>query len=191
MKDEWLIKGHLSNTKFKKGAVVALSGDGTQFNTTIKDNMSFGMNLPGNTTYALYFIMPQEFNFSPQSQSEDIYAVLCYENGLLGESETLRLPHPTFYPVLDLGVIDIKGRHAYPGRSPSTVLDFDFDGIVDAKDPDDQNDGLNDKEQKTKAESVKVCLANNGHYSEKTIHLSKLLPFLDQGAIIGPCPKNK
>lgn len=192
MRDEWLIKGRLSNQNYKQGEVVALGLDGTRYRTVIQDGLRFGLNLPGNATYALYFITPiNNGDDGPMSdtQNRPPFAVLSFENGALGESETLRLPETNFNPTLDLGIIDIKGSHAYPARSPSTLLDFDYDGMLDISDPDDQNDNINDKEQKKELEEVTICsIVTQGH-QERNVHLSELLPYLDQGASIGPCPK--
>lgn len=195
MRDEWLIKGRLSNENYKQGEVVALGLDGTRYRTVIQNNLQFGLNLPGNATYALYFITPianmaEGMGFNNNTRSP--FAVLSFEDGTLGESETLRLPETNFNPTIDLGIVDIKGNHAYPARSPSTLLDFDYDGILDVSDTDDQNDTLNDKAQKKDIEEVIICTAvANSHYQERTVHLSELLPYLDQGASMGPCPKSK
>lgn len=189
MRDNWLIKGQLSNPSFKQGAVVALGMDGTRHLTKIKDTMKFGINVPGNATYALYFILPPDSSFAPEINNQPTYAVLTYENGNLGESETLRLPDTNFYPIIDLGIVDIKGHHAYPAISPCGILDFDNDGILDLVDLDDQNDGLNDVEQKRELEEVTICMRGTQKLQQKNVHLSELLPYLDQGAFVGPCKK--
>jgi len=187
MRDEWLLKGRLSNPNYKKGKVVALALDGTRHNSDIGENLGFGINLPGNAIYAIYFITPKN---TPNKNNQNTFAVLSFEDGQLGESETLRLPETNFDPTLDLGIIDIKGSHAYPGRSPSTLLDFDYDGLKDALDHDDQNDSLDDKKQKEMLESVTICIQVVGQSpKDGNVHLSELLPYLDQGAILGPCPK--
>lgn len=190
MHDEWLIKGRLSNSSFHKGEVVALGMNGTRYRTRIKENSTFGLSLPGSAVYALYFILPYENSKNENSSNAPAYAVLTYENGVLGESETIRLPETNLFPMLDLGIVDIKGHHAYPAHNPSNMLDFDHDGIFDILDLDDQNDGIDDKKQRENWERVTICYYGFSQAGqEKIVHLSELLPYLDQGAIIGSCRK--
>lgn len=206
-RDNWLVSGQIASPSYSKGEVVALGMDGLSYRTAIADNSDFVLELPGNSTYALYFLPVS--NIGQQdvvSASEFINGVVGAETQKLtgallsfedspdvGLRDTLRLPKPLndASATLSLGEIDIKadtiGARAYPTKNPASQLDFDYDGINDASDNDDQNDGLNDKDQNA-AERIEVC-----HFTAKdqgkteSLPLSSLLNHLNHGDVVGPC----
>lgn len=208
-RDEWLITGRVSSALYGSGRVIALNMDGTRYITNIKEDRSFGIDLPGSSTYVLYFLSGDKnarskeidtdifpptpglsANISPSFDRPN-FAVLSFEDGPdVGESETLRLPEPLINAFIDLGLVDIKGKNAYPAHNPSLVLDYDYDGIPDIADLDDQNDNLPDAIQKKKLEEIIICKARRGQKSEELkVPFANLLLHLDNGAALGSCPK--
>jgi|HubBroStandDraft_4_1064222.scaffolds.fasta_scaffold312717_2 hypothetical protein len=189
LRDEWLVKGYLVSEAMVNGQILALALDGTRYRTGVDNEMRFGLELPGNATYALYFVMP---DYSV-GKTDPNFAVLSFENGPdMGESQTLRLPAIVLDAELNLGLVDIKGNYAYPANNPAYLVDFDHDGIPDIADRDDQNDGLSDKKQKAALEEIAICKPTADKLGqEKNIEFANILPHLAKGARFGRCPKRQ
>lgn len=184
-RDEWLIVGNISDADFYPKEILALGVDGTRYRTSIQSDLSFALQLPGRSLYAFYVIPDPTKNASPA-------AILTFDDGrYMDPSDVLRLPKPTLSALLDLGSLDIKRGQALPTRNPSRELDFDEDGLVDIMDPEDQNDGLNDKKQKWQNEKVGICHVEKEHKIFKFVPLSTLLGHLQHGDKIGSCATQK
>ena len=199
--DSWLVTGQISNDGYGGGEVLALALDGMRYRSRVDQNQAFAIQLPGNSSYALYFLGAPDLESEVSSGSDDIAAVakthqrlnkeaLLYfeESPDIGIRNTLRLPKVLFNSVISLGQVDIKGDQAFPTINPSLNLDFDNDGINDFADLDDQNDGLSDLPQKQSTERIEIC-----HFNEKdqgktiAVSLSDLYTHVEDGDILGPC----
>jgi len=174
----WILAGRLLKQSNAK-EIIAIGVDGTLYRTEPNEQGYFGLELPGNNTYAIHFITP-------------IVAILKYEDSKnIGMRDTLRLPPTTNHGSwLNLGQIDIKEEDAFPTINPAIYLDFDKDGQSDFTDIDDQNDGLDDRYQRAETEQVIVC-----HYEDDDqnvgrstkIFLSSLYIHLKHGDQMGIC----
>lgn len=200
--DAWRISGRLTSSDYSNGEIVALGMDGTRYRTAIAEDNSFGIELPGNSTYAVYFL-PQsgigkddvvsasEFinGAVGTDTNQDHWAVLNFEDSAeIGLRDTLRLPSAIFNHTLDFGEVDIKGNKAFPTINPASRLDFDGDGINDSADLDDQNDGLHDADQRLESERVDIChFTSSGKGSTHNISFSELFSHLNRGDIVGQC----
>lgn len=200
--DDWLVFGAVSTQGFAGGEVVAIGMDGSRYRSTIADDQSFGIDLPANSTFAVYFVAPKAQGNQPGVAASEFVnaavaprmartqaALLTFEESAeIGLRNTLRLPKVMGKNELDLGEIDIKNLMAYPTINPATVLDFDNDGLNDFSDTDDQNDGLLDKMQKDMIERVQIChiTSKNGGVSEN-VPLSGLFEHMEHGDTMGPC----
>lgn len=200
--DDWLVFGAVSTQGFAGGEVVAIGMDGSRYRSTIADDQSFGIELPANSTFAVYFVTPKaqgnqpgvaasEFvnaAIGPRMAKTQVALLTFEESAEIGLRNTLRLPKVMGKNELDLGEIDIKNQAAYPTINPATVLDFDNDGLNDFSDTDDQNDGLLDKMQKDMIERVQICHtgSKNGGVSEN-VPLSGLFEHMEHGDTMGPC----
>ncbi len=183
--NNWLITGRMAEADFALGEIVALALNGTRHHAEITAHESFRLNLPGNNTYALYFLpLPN----TKTSTKPGASALLTFEESEeVGMRDTLRLPKATNNANLDLGAISIKGDFAYASNNPSLKLDFDNDGINDFQDRDDQNDGLPDTQQNSEIEQISIC-----HNSQMLkLSLTTLLTHIDHGDHIGPCDSKK
>lgn len=196
-KDEWLISGSLTDPHFANGELIALSLDGTRYRTKIGTDRSFGIELPGSNTYAVYFVPPviekkpdpfsvSDFIKGNPETAAGLEALLSYEDSQ-EIRDTLRLPAVIFDHTLSLGEIDIKDSYAFPTSNPANTLDFDSDGLNDYADPDDQNDGLNDREQRLQTERIEVCHYSKGKGALQSIPLPDLLHHLNHGDNLGQC----
>jgi len=184
-RDNWLIVGNIGDPDFYPKEILALGADGTRYRTSIQNDLTFALELPGNSIYAFYVIPDPKKNKSTA-------AILTFDDGrTMDPSDVLRLPKPTLDAWLDLGSIDIKRGQALPTRNPSRVLDFDEDGLVDILDPEDQNDGLNDKKQKWQGEKIGICHVEKNHKKFIFAPLSTLLTHLQHGDKIGSCGSKK
>lgn len=175
---DWHITGRLNDENYAQGTIIAVFGDGTQRKSTISDELSFSFTLPQNSVSALHFFPGPE-----SSESKSSSAILSFsEEQDRGMRDTLRLAKPTPLGSLNLGTVSIKGEFAYPSMNPALRLDFDQDGIADAKDRDDDNNGILDVSEND--QSVLIC-----HQKESTlaIELSSLLPHLMHEDVIGRC----
>lgn len=189
-RDEWAISGRMGTGGYRQGKILALGIDGTRYSSTIHSDNFFSIQLPGNTTYALHFMAPPQ---GEEGTTRANTAILTFDSGRdVGKSDTLRLPKPTQYPYLDLGIIDIKHKTAFSTQNPSRQLDADMDGIEDFFDPDDQNDGLSDEDQKFRLELVGICHKEKGKEPKSMrVPLSSLLNHLNHRDSFGPCQKHK
>jgi hypothetical protein len=184
-RDQWLIVGNVGDPDFYPKEILALGVDGVRYRTSIQSDYTFSLELPGNSIYAFYVIPDPAKNTSPA-------AILTFDDGrYMDQSDVLRLPKPTLNPWLDLGSLDIKRGKAMPTRNPSLMLDFDEDGLVDILDPEDQNDGLNDKRQKWEREKVGICHVEKKNKKFIFTPLATLLGHLQHGDKIGSCSFKK
>lgn len=184
-KNEWIVTGKVTDKNFANGRVMAIGMDGTRFLSKINKDNTFGIELPGNNTLALYFLSAQE----AQNPGVRNASMLTFEESSdVGMTESLRLPDVMFDRNLSLGEIDIKGDKAFCTVNPASTLDFDMDGVVDGKDTDDQNDGLNDLDQRKSLEHVNICHFTSESSGEtKTVPISQIFTHVDHGDTIGPC----
>ena len=200
--DEWQIFGRIATPGYQKGELIAVGMDGSRYRTEIEGNSTFGMELPGNSSYAVYFFPSSGLkkpNIIAASEvangalgpdlGQDGWALLHFEDSPeFGMRDTLRLPKVIVDHQLNFGEIDIKGNHAFPTINPAGTLDFDGDGIADSIDPDDQNDGLNDSDQKLELERVEIChYTSNERGAQELIPLSLLFTHLNHGDTVGSC----
>jgi hypothetical protein len=204
--DDWLVSGKMSSTGYGDGEIVAIGMDGNRYRSTIAPDQNFDIELPGNSTYAIYFVPAKprgERNIGSASEFIDTMsgpkntktmpALLMFEDSFeIGLRNTLRLPKVITNRYLDLGEIDIKNRQAFPTNNPSSILDFDSDGINDFADQDDQNDGLSDKMQRDQLERVEIChFTSKNTGSTQNIPLSGLYEHMEHGDTFGPCINSK
>lgn len=179
--DEWMVVGNIANPEFYPKEILALGADGTRYRTNINADLTFSLQLPGNSIYAFY-VVPEP------TKTAQSAAILTFDDGRnMDQSDILRLPKPTLNAWLDLGSLDIDSSQAIPTRNPSRLLDFDEDGLVDIFDPEDQNDGLDDNKQKWESQKVGIC-----HKEKRTkkfifVQLAILLIHLQHGDIVGSC----
>jgi hypothetical protein len=179
--DEWIVLGNIADPQFYPKEILALGADGTRYRTSINADLSFSLQLPGNSLYAFYVVPDPTKTALPA-------AILTFDDGrFMDQSDILRLPKPTLNALLDLGSLDIENGQAFPTRNPSRILDFDEDGLVDIFDPEDQNDGLNDNEQKWENQKVGICHKEKRHKKLMFVQLSTLLIHLQHGDIVGSC----
>lgn len=208
-KSEWLVTGIVANAGYAYGEVLALGLDGTRFHSPIDDRQRFGIELPDNATYAIYFFpspgVPPDTKNSGSDNIDVIDvgggrkevrqpgALLSFdESGDIGLRNSLRLPKVIDTRRLFLGEVDIKGNAAFPTRNPASQLDFDGDGLVDDLDNDDQNDGLVDITQMLKQEQIEIChVTSENSGKTHTVPLSVALPHLLHGDGVGPCRKKR
>lgn len=182
-RDEWLITGNIADPDFYPKEILALGVNGIRYRTNIQSDLSFALELPGHSLYAFYVIPDPTKNRAPA-------AILTFDDGRnMDQSDVLRLPKPTLDAWLDLGSLDIKRGKAMPTRNPSRALDFDEDGLADILDPEDQNDGLNDKKQKWQNEKVGICHVEKENKKFIFVPLSTLLSHLQHGDEVGSCSK--
>jgi hypothetical protein len=201
--DDWLVSGTVTSPIYTHGEVLALGMDGMRYRSEIRANNTFGIALPGNSTYAFYFFPPSKIGKEDVvSASEFIDAATSvntpYNPGALlhfedspeiGIRNTLRLPKVLLNSHLALGEIDIKQDQAFPTINPATNLDFDSDGINDFADIDDQNDAIPDDDQLNHQEKIEIChVQTQTGYKTNVIPFSHLLHHLNHGDIVGPCP---
>jgi hypothetical protein len=199
-KDDWAVFGKITKGGYANGQIVAIGMDGNSYVSGIAQNQSFQIELPGNATYAIYFIPAS--NYQEQEASEFVNSVvgttntseapalLCFEESKeIGIRNTLRLPQIISNAYLDLGEIDVKQNHAFPTKNPALALDFDNDGINDFTDLDDQNDGLSDKQQKDLLERVDICHLNPEGSKTENVPLEALYGHIKHGDNFGPCVK--
>lgn len=182
-KNQWLITGTITDPTYVHGKVMAFGMDGARYSSSINKNSRFGIELPGNSTMALYFIS------APNELDTRTSAMLVFEDSPdIGISDSLRLPEVMFNRNLFLGEIDIKSSQAYPTINPALTLDFDMDGIPDIIDRDDQNDHLDDYTQKRNLEHIKICHFNSESSGEtQTIPLAHMLLHMEHGDSVGGC----
>ncbi len=199
--DNWLVSGQIANGGYDGGEVLALGIDGLRYRSRIAEDQTFAIQLPGNSTYAVYFLNQQDVADS-KSLEGSINAALASthkksgneallnfeESADIGMRETLRLPKVVLKNVLQLGQIDIKGDRAFPTINPSLSLDFDYDGLSDFSDQDDQNDGLFDRDQLNENDRIEICHFNGNDPGKSiAIPLSSLLEHVEDGDSLGPC----
>ncbi len=207
--DEWLVSGRVAQQGYAAGEVVALAMDGTRYRSKIGQDDSFALQLPHNSTYAVYFL-PQ-LNIEKDdvvSGSEFINgaraskvnssdkALLYFEDSPGGLRDTLRLPKIIWDQSLSLGEIDIKkdgdNLRAFPTHNPALFLDYDSDGINDFADLNDQNNGLSDQAQSNELDRVNIChYTDDDSSSTQSIPLSHLFDHISHGDNIGPCQHKK
>jgi hypothetical protein len=207
--DEWLVSGRIAQQGYASGEVVALGMDGTRYRSKIGQDDSFALQLPHNSTYAVYFL-PQlniekddvvsgsEFISGARSSkvNSSDEALLYFEDSPEGLRDTLRLPKIILDQSLSLGEIDIKkdgdDLRAFPTNNPAIFLDYDADGINDFADLDDQNDGLSDQAQSNELDRVDIChYTDDDSSSTQSIPLSHLFDHISHGDSIGPCQHKK
>lgn len=205
-KDAWLVTGKLTSSEFSNGEVVALSMDGMRYSTKITSEDNFGIELPGNSTYAIYFLPERNFGKGNALSASEFLdsavgattnnhlnqALLYFEDSPNNLRDTLRLPKVILDHTLSLGEIDVKHDHdgskAFPTTNPANRLDFDADGIADWADVDDQNDGRSDAEQRSELERVNIChFTNKDEGTTQSIPLSHLFNHITHGDVVGDC----
>ncbi len=195
--ENWVVTGAVANDGYGGGEVVALGLDGMRYSSRIDENQSFGIQLPGNGSYALYFLPRYEPNDTPvlaghgemADHESDNRALLNFEESPdIGIRKTLRLPKVLFNNLINLGHVDIKEGVAFPTVNPALSLDFDNDGRNDFGDTDDQNDGLNDLEQQNFNERIEICSFDNEDKARTiSVPLTDLYVQLENGSSFGPC----
>lgn len=196
--DNWIINGQVANGGYQGGEVLALALDGMRYRSRIADDGSFGVQLPGNASYAFHFL---EAHDRGANGSDNIQAgvhsnyelgrqaLLTYEESPdVGVRNTLRLPKVLFNNSISLGQIDIKNGQAFPTINPALTLDFDNDGMSDFADIDDQNDGLGDLDQQKATERIQICHFNSEHQGKTVdVALAELYNHVEDGDTLGPC----
>jgi hypothetical protein len=198
--DNWLVTGEIANDGYGGGEVLALALDGMRYRSRVDDSQAFAIQLPGNSSYALYFLGSRE-DSELSSAGDDFLGAIAGSHRLhkeallnfeespdIGFRNTLRLPKVLFDNIVSLGKVDIKDGQAFPTINPSLKLDYDNDGINDFADTDDQNDGLSDLEQKQSIERIEICHFNERNQGKSImVPLSALYSHVQDGDIVGPC----
>lgn len=193
-RDNWLISGQVANAGFLGGEVLALSLDGMRYRTRIDDDQAFAIQLPGNASYALYFLEGTDSHGDDAVGAVSAHkagseAILNFEESPdVGIRDTLRLPKVLLHNTLNLGQIDIKGGQAFPSTNPALSLDFDNDGINDFADRDDHNDGLSDLDQQRETERIQICHFDDDNRGKTVqVALADLFNHVEDGDSLGPC----
>lgn len=200
--DNWILTGRVSNVDYAKGEVFALGMDGTRYRSQIARDKNFGLELPGNATYALYFLKPSSFRDKQAVNGSDRVksvsgprlmkrspAILRFEESPdIGLRESLRLPKVIYSRNLYLGEIDVKNNEAFATINPATALDFDGDGLNDFTDQDDQNDGLPDYEQEEFLDRIEIChQSSRSNIHTSLVSLPQLFEHIAHGDKMGGC----
>jgi|GEM_PF-4976160 len=205
--EPWRISGRLATPGYSNGEMVAVGLDGVHYRTEIASDSSFGIELPGNSSYAVYFFASSGLDRSNVIANSEIasgavgpdlnqenWALLHFEDSPeFGLRNTLRLPWASANYFLDFGDVAVQGNHAFPTINPSDSLDYDGDGLPDAVDSDDQNDGRNDSEQKNELEIIEIChFTANNVGTTHLIPLASLFQHMSHGDTVGACsPANR
>ena len=200
--DNWILTGRVSNVDYAKGEVFALGMDGTRYRSQIARDKNFGLELPGNASYALYFLKPSSFRDKQAVNGSDRVksvsgprlmkrspAILRFEESPdIGIRESLRLPKVIYSRNLYLGEIDVKNNEAFATINPATALDFDGDGLNDFTDQDDQNDGLPDYEQEEFLDRIEIChQSSRSNVHTSLVSLPQLFEHIAHGDKMGGC----
>src|SRR5690606_33721698 len=65
-RDNWILSGRIATRGFTNGHILALGLDGMRYRSRIAQDDSFLIQLPGNSSYAVYFLEP----ISPDKDTE-------------------------------------------------------------------------------------------------------------------------